>query len=193
MRLIMFIIQISSLSTIRWDPALPFAQVYSPVEKIKEAYDCSERRPSWVIAKSHKPRSFLDKTDTDFPFVYNVNMDGWMTSDIFRHAPFAFDEYISIFDNRRLALLLDKALCHDFSKMELQLRYIEVFQLPPNTTSLSEPMDDGIIASLKCMFRRMQLSRALHIMDTKCNRAYKVDFYKVFIWDIVIWNKFQHS
>lgn len=40
--------------------------------------DGSEKRPLGVTDKSHKPRSFLGKTDIDFPFVNYENTNGWM-------------------------------------------------------------------------------------------------------------------
>lgn len=91
-----------------------------------------------------------------------IRMDGWMKSHTFKNWFSAFDDYVSEFDNRHVALLLDKASCHKVSKMELQLRNVEVFYLPPNTTSLSQPKDAGIIASLKRRFLRKQVSHALH-------------------------------
>ena len=54
-------------------------------------------------------------------------------------------------------------------------------------------MEAGIVTSLKLMLRQKQVSYALHIMDTRRNRAYKVDLYPVFNTLSDIWNKFLHT
>ena len=63
-----------------------------------------------------------------------------------------FQEWLQEFDddmrlNGNVVIILDNALSHILYGMELQS--VTVVFLPPNTISKLQPMDAGIIASLK--------------------------------------------
>jgi hypothetical protein len=52
--------------------------------------------------------------------------------------------------NRKIVVLMDNAACHDSS---LVLSNVKLLFLPPNTTSLLQPLDAGIIANLKAQYK----------------------------------------
>ncbi|KAG1710193.1 hypothetical protein DVH05_028622 [Phytophthora capsici] len=56
---------------------------------------------------------------------------------------------------RNILLLVDNASSHKTS--ELTLSNVNVQFLPPNTTAFLQPMDTGIIATFKKMYRKKQL------------------------------------
>ena len=58
-------------------------------------------------------------------------------------------------------MLLDNATCHP----HLNLKNIKLIFLPPNTTSVTQPMDQGIIQALKLKFRKKQLRSILQKME----------------------------
>lgn len=66
--------------------------------------------------------------------------------------------------------------------LELNLSHLEVHSLPPNTTSLMQPLDAGIIAALKCRYRLLQFWRVLDLDDLG-----KDDIYKVYIFQAICW------
>lgn len=50
--------------------------------------------------------------------------------------------------NRKILLLMDNASCHQADNIN-ELSNVRVHFLPPNTTSIIQPMDQGILYSLK--------------------------------------------
>ena len=64
---------------------------------------------------------------------------------------------------RKIVMLLNNAPCHP----HLQLSNIKLVFLPPNTTSITQPMDQGIIQAAKLKFRKRQLRGIIHQMERK--------------------------
>lgn len=54
------------------------------------------------------------------------------------------------------------------------LQYIELVFLPPNATSLLQPMDQGVIKSLKTQYRKLQVLRILQNIDAGEQRSLTV-------------------
>jgi len=52
--------------------------------------------------------------------------------------------------DRNILLLMDNAKCHETENLET-LSNVRVYFLPPNTTSYLQPIDQGIIYSLKVL------------------------------------------
>jgi len=52
--------------------------------------------------------------------------------------------------DRHILLLMDNAKCHETENLET-LSNVRVYFLPPNTTSYLQPIDQGIIYSLKVL------------------------------------------
>jgi hypothetical protein len=79
-----------------------------------------------------------------------------------------FEDWITGFDkkmrqqNRHVLLFLDNAPSHP----KLTLNNVTLQFLPANTTSKSQPMDQGIIQALKLRYRRRQLQKTIMKMDT---------------------------
>lgn len=109
----------------------------------------------WVIGKFSKPRCF--KGVRKLPANYNSNRKAWMTTEI-------FTEYLKKLDSdmikqkRKIALILDRCTAHPNLNT---LKNVELFFLPPNTTSKSQPLDAGIIHSIKCFYRKNLLNKVL--------------------------------
>ena len=107
----------------------------------------SDKVPLLVIGKFKTPRCLRDVKP---PVDYDYNKSAWMTKA-------AFNKWLRIFNqrmkarNKSVLLLIDNAPCHTD---ELQLSNVRVVYLPKNTTSLIQPLDQGIIANLKQHFRK---------------------------------------
>jgi hypothetical protein len=52
-------------------------------------------------------------------------------------------------DGRKVLLLLDNFSAHESALQSVELKNVKVVFLPPNTTSLCQPCDQGIIRALK--------------------------------------------
>lgn len=119
----------------------------------------SEKRKLTVIGKSLKPRCF--KNVKKLPVNYKANQKSWMTSKV-------FEEELRQWDNdlwktkRKIVLLVDNCTAHPHLE---NLRCIKLVFLPPNTTSVLQPMDQGVIRSLKSHYRKQLLMRVLEKYD----------------------------
>jgi hypothetical protein len=79
---------------------------------------------------------------------YYFNESAWMTSNIFVNLLTEFDQKLK----EPAILLLDNFSGHKITE-DLHLRHVIPLFLSPNTTSSSQPLDAGIIASIKCRYR----------------------------------------
>ncbi|XP_062710749.1 tigger transposable element-derived protein 1-like [Aedes albopictus] len=119
-----------------------------------------------VINNVAKPRAIKDVIHSNLPVHYRSNKKGWMTQDIFNDwvencfAP----ELESFCRSRNIGfkalLLLDNAPSHPttFDHPNVKLLY-----LPPNTTSLIQPLDQGIIRNFKLLYIKKSYR---HILQT---------------------------
>ena len=104
------------------------------------------------------PRAFKNK---GIPVKYKANRKTWMTAKLFEDVLREWNGRLGQ-QGRRVLLCLD-----NFSGYfpELQLDNIQLLFFPPNTTSNSQPMDQGIIKNLKCHYKKILLRRRLEAMD----------------------------
>jgi hypothetical protein len=110
----------------------------------------SRKLPLVAIGKSANPRG-MPKT---LPLTYRSNKKAWMTSVI-------FEEFVKEFDSKMsapTALLLDNASVHGISD-NLALAHTTIIFLPPNTTSRTQPMDAGIIQTMKLRYRKAMINK----------------------------------
>ena len=70
------------------------------------------------------------------------------------------------FQQQKIALLFDNCSPHDDVE---ELKCIKVVKLPPNTTSLIEPCDIGIIRTLKAYCRHEIRARIIDAIEDGCN------------------------
>ena len=81
-----------------------------------------------------------------------------------------FEEWVREIDRkflaekRKIALIVDN--CHAHPKVE-GLKAIDLIFLPPNTTSKTQPMDQGIIRSLKARYRTKVIRKYIAAVDAK--------------------------
>ena len=114
-----------------------------------------------VIGKSEKPRCFKNLKDISRPYKchYVANNKAWMNSDLMLEILLSLDRRLQR-QQREILLFMDNAPCHSAS---FHLRNITVYFLPKNTTSKTQPLDSGIIASWKCKYKK----KLLHYVCSK--------------------------
>ena len=101
-----------------------------------------------------------------------------------------FDCYVSQTCGRKVLLFADKASCHGFSTTLPTFTHVRVEFLPANTTFLCQPLDAGIIASVKKIFKRLQLHQALDVsVEEDTSRLYKIDLLTAIEWMRDIWSE----
>lgn len=119
--------------------------------------DGSCKLPLVVIGKSAKPRAIKNCLD-NLPVYYTHQKKAWMNTTIFE--TWFKEEFIPkvklFLKNRKVpikaVLLLDNAPSHP-PEEKLNEQEIAVNYFPPNTTSILQPMDQGIIENLKRHYR----------------------------------------
>lgn len=119
-----------------------------------------------MIGKSARPRAIRHIPKTSLPVYYTGQKSSWINSYIF--TDWFKSEFVPKVKNflkkeklpLKATLLIDNAGCHPNAD-ELSVNNIIVKFLPPNTTSIIQPMDQGIIENLKRRYKTSFLSSLL--------------------------------
>ena len=151
-----------------------------------------------VISKSKSPRSFGKNFENKIPVYYYSQSSSWMNTELFRrwfHEKFVpqVSEWLQKKGlPKKAVLLIDNAPCHpaDISSCDGEI-FVKFF--PPNVTSLIQPMDQGVISTMKRIYRRNLLKLLLE-EDENLVKFWK----KLTIFDAVqliakAWDEIQNS
>ena len=124
-----------------------------------DANALDEKLSMFVIGKSKKPRCF--KNVKKVPCRYRAQKKSWMDMDL-------FEEWVRETDKefqkkeRKIRLIIDNCPAH----IDVPgLSNIRLVFLPPNTTSKSQPMDQGVIRSLKAKYCRRMVRKYIASLD----------------------------
>lgn len=123
----------------------------------------SRKEKLLVIGKSKKPRCF--KNVHSLPVTYENNTKSWMTSHIFEKWLRNWDSQLKSRGNKIL-LLVDNCPAHPAIP---NLKCIKLVFLPPNVTSVLQPMDQGVIKALKTQYRKLQVLQMLQNIENHEN------------------------
>lgn len=66
---------------------------------------------------------------------------------------------------------------------------VELYILPPNTTSKSQPVHASIVEAMKVRYRWRQTNREIDFLDIAENDKHKVDVLLKMKWLTGMWNK----
>ncbi|XP_064474541.1 tigger transposable element-derived protein 4-like [Ornithodoros turicata] len=133
-----------------------------------EAKDIFNADGTALFYRQIPKRSLVTKVDAAYPRVFRqrkiqpsnlpvhwfFNRKAWMTSVI-------FNEWLAVvnkqmrWEGRRILIIVDNAPSHIMTK---NLPNVEVKFLPPNLTSAVQPLDQGIIQTVKLHYRKLLLS-----------------------------------
>ncbi|OWZ20797.1 Jerky protein [Phytophthora megakarya] len=116
--------------------------------------DGSDKLPLLFIGKSAKPRVFKGHNVTsEFGVEYTNTQKAWMNSEKFARWLHHLDLRM-ILEQRHILLLVGNVSSH--AKPSVPLTNVNEF-LPKNTTSVLQPLDQGIIACIKSHFTRIKV------------------------------------
>lgn len=155
--------------------------------------DGSEKFPLMIIGNALRPRPFHGKYGHDLGFDYYANKKAWMTQLLFFAWLGRLDGYIGLTENRKILLMVDNCSAHGSIGVLPPLQNVEVFFLPPNTTSHLQPLDAGIIAALKSKFRRRILFRVFDNIDSGKKSIYNVDQLTAMRWVGEEWSAIEST
>ncbi|CAG4987969.1 unnamed protein product [Parnassius apollo] len=125
----------------------------------------TEKKKLFIIGKSQKPRCF--KGVKSLPVDYANNRKAWMTSELFEKWLRDWDRDL-VKKKKKILLLVDNCPAHP---NVTDLKSITLAFLPPNTTSVLQPMDQGIIRSLKMNFRKNLVLKMINFLDANENHS----------------------
>ena len=152
--------------------------------------DGSHKLPIWFIGKSAHPRCFgaAKVNIAALDCIYKSNAAAWMISELMVLWLHWFSRLIG---HRRVLLIMDNFSAHTLAvniiQQQNQLQNIVICWLPPNTTSKSQPLDQGIIQSFKSHYRKRWLSYMLDEFDSQRNPLQTMNVLKAIRWSIQAW------
>lgn len=115
------------------------------------------------IHKYETPRVLKGIEKKSLPVWYYWNSKAWMQRSIFNHFLERLNSKMNR-ERRHIILLMDNAKCHDCDNIS-NLSNIKIHFLPPNTTSHLQPLDQGIIYSLKAQYRKLLCKNQIQAYD----------------------------
>ena len=113
-----------------------------------------------IIGRAEKPRCFRNINTKTLPVLWRHNKKAWMTSNLFKEWVLKFNEKMKRLE-RKVLLFLDNATCHP----NIELSNVKLVYFPPNTTSNLQPLDQGIIKTMKSFYRQMLLRRVIKSVE----------------------------
>ncbi|UYV66981.1 TIGD4 [Cordylochernes scorpioides] len=122
--------------------------------------DGSENMQPLVIGKAKQPRCF--RGIKHLPVQYEANQKAWMTGLLFESWVRHIDKKMAG-QHRQIILLLDNCGAHPPDMQGLTNTRIAF--LPPNTTSMLQPCDQGIIRNFKMIYRTRLMRKYLTAYD----------------------------
>lgn len=151
-------------------------------------YDGSLKLPLLVIGKSAKPRALKNLAADNLPVIYTHQAKAWMNCSIFENwfrkdfVPRVKAFLLSRGLLPKAILLLDNAGSHP---KELHEEGIRVIFLPPNVTSLIQPLDQGIIENMKKNYRFHFVLSLLTAQEEGIELLQQLK--KITIKDVIFW------
>lgn len=137
-----------------------------------------------MIYQSETPRALKGCDKSKLPVVWKSSKKGWMTGKIFYDyfSQELQDELKRYCEKEniefKVLILVDNVSSHLSEICEVN-ENIKVVFLPPNTTSLLQPMDQGVISAFKANYLKETLSQLINSCDANDQLSIK-DFWKQF-------------
>ncbi|XP_071482354.1 jerky protein homolog-like [Diadema antillarum] len=183
--------------------ALPHCSLVGPEEKTATGHERSKERltllatanatgthklPLLLIGKSKNLRCFKNINTAALPVTYQSQKSSWMNGEIF--SEWFHKNFVPAVRNHqtqnglpeKAILLLDNTPCHPkAADMMSDDGNIRCIFLPPNTTPLLQPMDQGILETTKRIYRKNLIWKIISSdSDSQHSTEGKVDFIKSF-------------
>ena len=146
--------------------------------------EVGENLPMFVIGKSKTPCCF--KHIKNLPCKYKSQKKSWMDSQIFEEWVCKLDQTFRM-EGRKIALIIDICPAHPSVS---DLTNVQLVFLPPNTTSVLQPMDQGVIRSLKAHYRERVVCWPCRVLG-KMKKLPKISNTSIFMGSCISTNHCQ--
>jgi len=140
-----------------------------------------EKLKPLVIGKSRNPRCFSRINVDSLPVTYTFNKKSWMNSHLYEEWLSGVNKQMRC-QKRNILIFVDNAPSHP----HVTLSNVMVVFLPPNTTSVIQPMDQGIIQTMKLKFYQQQSQRIIREMDNTSLSGSEL-LKKITVLDTIYW------
>nr|XP_034194539.1 jerky protein homolog-like [Osmia lignaria] len=126
----------------------------------------NHKSPVLFINRYENPR-VLKNCKNNLPVIYMHHKNSWMNRVLFQSwyenefKPRVRKRQLQENSIGKVLLILDNFSGHKLSDEEMDDGYFQIMFLPPNTSSLIQPMDQGVIAKFKKHFRHKLLRQVL--------------------------------
>lgn len=154
-----------------------------------------EKLKPLVIGKYAKPRAFKNVKPENLPVFWRANRSAWMTSALFEEWVRGIDAEMR---KKKRSILLTVDNCPSHPKVN-NLTNVMLKFLPPNTTSKTQPLDQGIIQSFKVHYRAQLLEWVIMKAQTcgpsalASSTAASVNALNAVHWINSAWNKVKQT
>ena len=120
-----------------------------------------DKLPMFVIGEAKNPRCF--KNVKLLPCCWRIQQKSWMDGKLFEEWLRDLDRKFA-FEARNVAFVIGNCPAHPHID---NLKAIKLFFLPPNTISKIQPMDQGVIRSLKAKYRKNVVRKIIQSVEKK--------------------------
>lgn len=124
-------------------------------------YTGKEKLKPIVISTAEKHHCFGKLFEPNNYVSYYHNPKAWMTSVVFTNWTKKLNDNMKK-QNRKILLLVDNASSH----VQIDLSHVKISFLPPNMTSVLQPMDAGIIRSFKSHYKKLVVKHYLSTLES---------------------------
>lgn len=142
--------------------------------------DGSDRLRPLLIGKFASPRCL--KNVHSLPVTYKSSKKAWMTSTLWEEWLRSFDKKMAQ-QKRKVLLFADNCPAHPVVS---GLKAVIVHFLPPNTTSVLQPMDQGVIQCFKSWYKKLLLGKRIEALDDGTD--FKVDVLQAMHCTAMAWD-----
>lgn len=146
----------------------------------------SDRVPLWIIGQAKVPHSLRGVNIPALGGAWHSNKKAWMTSAIMKDWLLSF--YAHIGESRTVVLLLDNFRAHTHGvELAPPPSNIRIYFLPANSTSLYQPLDQGIINNLKIYYRKKWLQFMIECYELNQDPISSMSLYHTVHWILHAW------
>ena len=154
----------------------------------------TDRLPLWFISKAKRPNCFkaerLQNLESLGTF-WRYNDTAWMNHHIMKEYLRWFDAQMRI-QNKHALLLMDNFSAHELAveqieEMTTPLTNTKVIWLPPNATSIHQPLDQGIIQNWKSYVKKQFVIFMAQTFDQGKDLSKEMHVLRAIRWGITAW------
>ena len=153
--------------------------------------DASECLPIWFIGTAKRPRAFATAgiNIQNLGCVWRSNKKAWMTTDIFKEWLLWFDNKMNA-DGQKVALLMNNFSAHEsvFKELGFQLQNTFIIQLPANSTTQYQLLDQGIIYTWKSYWKKQWVLYMMAQFDQGFDPMSTITILDAIRWAISAWD-----